>query len=104
MVGDGEIEIMVEDEKCWLIRAKYLLKFMEHDLEADDHAPRSTRQLGWSNIPGSKKILGELRQQQSKSTLRHLPIDHHPFEGILRPIADVWRDDPRHTISSLGVD
>jgi hypothetical protein len=39
VVGNGEVEVVVEDEKSRLICAKYLLKFMEHDLEVDDHAP-----------------------------------------------------------------
>jgi hypothetical protein len=39
VVGDGKVKIMVEDGKCQLIRAKNLLKLVEHDLEADDDAP-----------------------------------------------------------------
>jgi hypothetical protein len=59
MVGYREMKVMIEDRKRRLIRTQNLLKLMKYDLEADDHAPRSTRQLEWSDIPGSKKILGE---------------------------------------------
>jgi hypothetical protein len=39
VVGNSEVKIMIEDGKCRLIHAKYILKLVEYDLEADDDTP-----------------------------------------------------------------
>jgi hypothetical protein len=59
VVGDGEAEVVVEDGKSRLVHAQSLLELVEHDLKTDDHAPQGARQLGWSDVSSTQKILRE---------------------------------------------